>query len=244
MVNTISVIDPGTPIDILMSYTNQNHEFTTHHKFAWASSLLLQSDMSQKIAYLKGLNIEPYCGGSLFELAFLRGELDELSLFLKKHNFDTIEISSGSIDISEDELKKSISKFAKDFNIIVEVGKKNQEKSEGMYPEVWVHEINMALNCGASTIVLEGRESGNSGIFRSNGELRKGLLLEIARHCPIEKLIFECSRKEDQITLIDEFGDNIGFGNISLTEVASLWALLQGLRGDTITKNTGIKWQN
>ena len=64
-----------------------------------------------------------------------------------------------------------------------------------MYPEIWINQINSALEKGASEIILEGRESSNSGIFRSNGNLRTGLLLEITSHCPLNKLIFEASKK-------------------------------------------------
>lgn len=242
--NIISVIDPGTPISILKDLTIQNSNFISHHKFAWGSSLLFQSELEEKIRFLKSHNIKPYCGGTLFEIAHQRGEIAAFRTFLLRNGFDALEISTGSTSIDKSTIRSYIEKFSQEFEVIVEVGKKDQEESEAMYPEVWVDEITTALSSGATNIILEGRESGTSGIFRPNGDLRKGLLLEIIRHCPLNKLIFECSRKQDQLEVIKLFGNDIGFGNISMLEVASLAALLIGLRGDTINKLTTIDWQN
>ena len=129
-----------------------------------------------------------------------------------------------------------------DTKVIVEIGKKDQSESDLMYPEIWIKEINNALDSGAVNIILEGRESGTSGIYRSNGELRRGLILEIASNCPLDKLIFECSRKPEQVQLIQLLNNSISFGNIPMHEVASLVALLSGLRGDTINVENNLSW--
>lgn len=238
----LSVIDKGTPLRILEAYVEQNSEYVTHHKFAWGSSLIYSSSLAQKVRVLLEHDVSPYCGGTLFELAFARNELDNFRSFLKRNEFGIVEVSSGSTEISIEEIREVVKSFAEDFTVIVEVGKKDQSLSEMMYPELWVNEISSALGAGASHVILEGRESGTSGIFRSNGEIRKGLLLEIAKHVPLDRLIFECTRKDDQISLMNHFGVSIGFGNIAIEDVASLVALQRGLRGDTVEWCQDLNW--
>ena len=136
---------------------------------------------------------------------------------------------------------KCIEIFKDEFEVILEVGKKDQNLSELMSPEVWINQINEALTAEVDYVVLEGRESSSSGIFRPNGELRKGLLIEIKAHCNIEKLIFEVPCTKDQVDILELYGEPVGFGNISICEVIKLKALIFGLRGDTIGY-AKVKW--
>ena len=243
MKNTISVIDPGCPIETFNAHLNFNEKYITHYKFAWGSSLLL-NDLSLRVKLLKERGIISYCGGTLFELAYKNNQIEKYKLFLKKHKIECVEISDGSISIEENLILNFIEEFSKDFDVIVEVGKKDNHLSEEMYPEIWVKQINNSINRGANKIVLEGRETSNSGIFRSNGELRRGLILEISKNCPIDKLIIEAPQKKDQVELIELLGPNIGFGNIPIDEVFKIVALNSGLRGDTVHKSPDIKWES
>ena len=56
--------------------------------------------------------------------------------------------------------------------MVSEVGFKDSERSERLAPERWIECIHEDLEAGASLVTLESRESGSSGICRSNGELR------------------------------------------------------------------------
>lgn len=237
----LSVIDPGTPFSVFKDYLNFNYKFISHYKFAWGSSLLLD-DIPERVRMLESKGVSAYCGGTLFEIAYMRGEINEYKTFLKRNGFSSVEISSGTVCIQPDELLCIVDEFASDFNVLVEVGKKDQSQSENMYPEMWIDQINSALSRGAQYIVLEGRESSSAGIFRPNGELRKGLLLEIFRHCPIEKLVFEAPVKKDQVALLDMLSYPLGFGNIPLQDVVKVIALVRGLRSDTLRVDSLVSW--
>ena len=238
---TISVLDPGIPFEQFLYFSRLNKKFVTHYKFGWASCFLLD-DFEDRVNHLKNIGVESYCGGSLFELAFRNNDIDNFEKFIKKKGIKTIELSNGSTNIDTETMMHFVEKFSSKFNVLFEVGKKDPIQSEEMYPEIWINQINSALEKGASEIILEGRESSNSGIFRSNGNLRTGLLLEITSHCPLNKLIFEASKKHDQISLIKKFGPSLGFGNISPYSVIKLIALIKGLRADTLSENKGINW--
>jgi phosphosulfolactate synthase len=94
--------------------------------------------------------------------------------------------------------------------------------------------IEGELKAGAHKVICEARESGTVGVFRSNGEVRSGLIDEIADQIPIEHLIFEAPQKGQQVWFIRKFGSNVNLGNILPADVISVETLRLGLRGDTL----------
>ena len=49
-----------------------------------------------------------------------------------------------------------------------------------MAPYVWVEQIEAELAAGAWKVIAEARETGTAGIYRPDGEVRMGLIDEIA----------------------------------------------------------------
>ena len=45
---------------------------------------------------------------------------------------------------------------------------------------MWVEQIERDLEAGAWKVIAEARESGTAGIYRADGEVRSGLIDEIA----------------------------------------------------------------
>ncbi len=60
-----------------------------------------------------------------------------------------------------------------------------------MAPYVWVEQIERDLEAGAWKVIAEARESGTAGIYRADGEVRSGLIDEIAHAVDPERMIFE-----------------------------------------------------
>jgi len=84
-------------------------------------------------------------------------------------------------------------------------------------------------------VITEARESGTSGICRPNGDLRTGLIEEIAESgLAMDKILWEAPNKELQILLIRRFGSQVNLGNISTSDIVALETLRLGLRGDTL----------
>ena len=113
-----------------------------------------------------------------------------------------------------------------------EVGSKNP--NDIIPPYKWVKMIQSELKAGAWKVICEARESGTVGVFRPNGEVRSGLIDEIADQIPVEHLLFEAPKKEQQVWFIKKFGSNVNLGNIQPCEVVSLETLRLGLRSDTL----------
>ncbi len=94
--------------------------------------------------------------------------------------------------------------------------------------------IESELEAGAWKVICEARESGTVGVFRPNGEIRSGLIDEIADQISIEHLLFEAPNKDQQVWFIKKFGSNVNLGNIQPAEVISVETLRLGLRSDTL----------
>ena len=148
-----------------------------------------------------------------------------------EHRFSHVEISDGTLDIPRDEKLELIADFARDFTVLSEVGSKD---SDVVYaPYQWVEWIKEELEAGAWKVITEAREGGTAGIFRKDGDMRTGLIDEIAHEVSIDDLIFEAPTKASQAWFVKHFGPNVNLGNIPPDEVIPLETLRLGLRGDT-----------
>ena len=85
-------------------------------------------------------------------------------------------------------------------------------------------------------MIAGARESGTAGIYRPTGEVRTGLIDEIAHAVDPERLIFEAPRREQQVWLLKRFGSECNLGNIAPGDVLSLETLRLGLRSDTVER--------
>src|SRR5207247_490358 len=143
-----------------------------------------------------------------------------------------VEISDGTVDMPRDAKLELISGLAREFTVLSEVGSKDAEVVYAPYQ--WVDWIKEELQAGAWKVITEARESGTAGIFRPTGEMRTGLVDEIAHEIDFRDLIFEAPAKSAQAWFIKEFGPEVNLGNIPPDEVIPLETLRLGLRGDTL----------
>ncbi len=95
----------------------------------------------------------------------------------------------------------------------------------------WIKE---ELAAGAWKVITEGREGGTSGIFRADGDMRTGLIDEIAHEISVDDVLFEAPTKSSQAWFVKQFGPNVNLGNIPPDEVIAVETLRLGLRGDTM----------
>jgi len=162
----------------------------------------------------------------------VRGKLEEYKRWLQSLGISHVEISDGTIEIPREEKLDLIRDFARDFTVLSEVGSKD---SDVVYaPYQWVEWIKEELEAGAWKVITEAREGGTAGIFRKDGDMRTGLIDEIAHEVSVEDLIFEAPTKSSQAWFVKHFGPNVNLGNIPPEEVIPLETLRLGLRGDTL----------
>src|SRR5205814_2322126 len=172
------------------------------------------------------------CGGTLFEAVVARDKVDEYKRWLTDQRFSHVEISDGTLEIARERKLELIAEFARDFTVLSEVGSKDADIVYAPYQ--WVEWIKEELQAGAWKVITEGRESGTAGIYRPTGEMRTGLVDEIAHEIDVADLIFEAPNKGSQAWFVKHFGPEVNLGNIPPEEVIPLETLRLGLRADTL----------
>jgi phosphosulfolactate synthase len=206
-------------------------EFVDIVKLGWGTSYIT-NNLEKKIALYRHFETPIVCGGTLFEAVYGRDKIDEFKSWLTEHRFSHVEISDGTLEIPRERKLELITEFARDFIVLSEVGSKD---SDVVYaPYQWVEWIKEEKAAGAWKVITEARESGSAGIFRKDGDMRTGLIDEIAHEVAIDDLIFEAPTKSSQAWFVKHFGPNVNLGNIPPDEVIPLETLRLGLRGDTL----------
>lgn len=230
-----SLIDPGLPTRYFQDVVESHGPLIDCVKFGWGTALVTK-DLREKIAVLKAHGVAFYFGGSLFEKALQKGQVEAYRSWCSAMGCEVVEISNGTLDISQADKARHIAEFARDFIVYSEVGYKDSERSINLPPSKWVEFIQGDLAAGARYAITEARESGTSGICRSNGELRFGLIEDVLA-APIDhsKLIFEAPNKTLQVFFIKKLGSNVNLGNIAFADIIGLETLRLGLRSDTLS---------
>ncbi|OUL19616.1 phosphosulfolactate synthase [Nostoc sp. RF31YmG] len=228
------LIDNGVPTGYFADVINSYREFIDIVKFGWCSSLITK-DIYQKIEFLQLNGVQFYFGGTFFEKCLTQDKLNNFYEYHKYFGCTHMEISNGTIDLSNREKAKYIAELSLEFTIFSEVGYKDAEKSQELSANNWVEYIWQDLEAGATKVITEARESGRSGICQKNGELRYGIISEILNSgINAENLIFEAPTKDLQTYFITKVGANVNLANISFDQVLSLESLRLGLRSDTL----------
>jgi phosphosulfolactate synthase len=198
-------------------------------KLGWGTAYVTRN-LGRKLDVLRGKPV--VIGGTFFEVVYVRDKLDEYKQWLRGLGISHVEISDGTIEIPRERKLELIQDFARDFTVLSEVGSKDSEVVFAPYE--WVEWIKEELEAGAWKVITESREGGTAGIFRPSGEMRTGLVDEIAHSIDFHDLVWEAPTKASQAWFVKHFGPEVNLGNIPPDEVIPLETLRLGLRGDTL----------
>jgi phosphosulfolactate synthase len=202
-------------------------------RLGWGSGVVTAC-LQRKLDLYRAAEIPVMVGGTLTELAWLHGRVDELVGWIETLGIDRIEVSSGTIEIPTDEKSRLIERLAARMTVYAEVGEKDPDAI--MAPYAWIDLIRRAFEAGAELVVCEGRASGTAGLYRGTSELRTGLVEEIAHEVGLSRLVFEAPLLRQQAWFINRFGPDVNLGNIASQDVVSLESLRLGLRSETVAK--------
>ena len=227
------VMDRGLSHGELADLVEAACPYVDYVKFGWCTGLLIPC-LKEKLDLLRRHDIGFWFGGTLFEAAYAQNRVDRLVGWFHEMGVDLIEISDGSIQIPEPEKLALIESLSKDFRVLSEVGSKDIETV--IAPSQWILHMKQELAAGAFMVVAEGRESGRAGIYRRSGEVRMGLIAEMASEATLDlgRVLFEAPQQTQQTWFIRELGSDVNLGNIRPDDVIALETLRLGLRNDTI----------
>jgi phosphosulfolactate synthase len=202
-------------------------------KLGWGTALVT-GNLRPKLERYEAHGVPVVLGGTLTEIAIRQGRVEGLIAWLRELGLRHVEVSDGTLTIEPKVKRELIETLSREFTVLAEVGSKDADFI--MAPYVWVEQIQGDLQAGAWKVIAEARESGNAGIYRADGEVRTGLIDEIAHEVDPGRLIFEAPKRTQQVWLLKRFGSECNLGNIAPDDVLSLETLRLGLRSDTVER--------
>ena len=208
-------------------------------KLGWGTSYVT-NNLERKLEVLKGKPV--VIGGTFFEACYARDRLDEYKSWLHSLGIEHVEISDGTVEIPRERKLELIADFARDFIVLSEVGSKDSEVVFAPYQ--WVRWLKEEKEAGAWKVITEAREGGSAGIFRKDGDMRTGLIDEIAHELDFHDIVWEAPTKSSQAWFVKHFGPDVNLGNIASHDVIALETLRLGLRGDTMPDFHDVKTWN
>src|SRR5215210_7654562 len=230
------VLDRGLSVAEVEGQMEVAGDFVDFVKLGWGTALVT-GNLEQKLARYRESAIPVVLGGTLTEISIAQRRVEELVEYMREHGLRHVEISDGTITLPHRDKLTLIERLAGEFTVFSEVGSKDDTRI--MAPYRWVEQIEAELEAGAWRVIAEARESGNAGIYRASGEVRMGLIDEIAHAIDFHRLIFEAPRKDQQVWFLRRFGPEVNLGNIAADDVLSLETLRLGLRSDTVRIQPG-----
>ena len=228
------VIDNGLPFGFFADAVASAASSVDAVKFGWGTCLVTDT-LDRKLACLREQDIRFWFGGTLFEKFVVQHRLDSFLELCRAWGCTTVEVSNGTIPISNQAKATYVRRCAEEFEVVSEVGFKDAGRSEAFSSAAWVDAISADLEAGASLVIAEARESGRSGICRPDGSLRRDLLDDIlSSGVDPDRLLFEAPTKELQTEFVTRLGANVNLGNIAVADVIAVETLRLGLRADTL----------
>jgi phosphosulfolactate synthase len=224
------VLDKGVPVAVLDGVLAQAAELIDVLKIGWGISYVDRT-LKQRVALCDAADILVSLGGTLLEVAAIRGRVRELRHWALEQGVRAVEVSNGLGMLTVDRKVELIRRLAADFTVLAETGAKDGRVP--VVPALWVDEMKRDLDAGARWVIAEGRESGTVGLFQGDSSVREELVEAIASHLPLDRVIFEAPLKAQQAWFIRFLGPGVNLGNVPPEETLSLETLRLGLRADT-----------
>jgi len=228
------LIDTGLFTGQFVDVVESVGEYVDLVKFGWCTALVTR-DIKRKIDVLREAGITFYFGGTLFERFVLDGMVDDFRGLCTGLGATHVEVSNGTIALSNAEKARWVAALAEDFTVISEVGFKDPGRAGAMSGTEWIDAIDLDLAAGATLVTAEARESGRSGLCHPDGRPRDAIVEDVLTSgVDVEKLLFEAPTKELQTFFIKRLGPSVNLGNVHAQDVLALETLRLGLRSDTM----------
>ncbi|WP_066058007.1 phosphosulfolactate synthase [Robertmurraya korlensis] len=228
-----ALIDNGIPLSSFIDTISSASRLIDYVKFGWGTSLITNK-LEEKIECLQEHDVHFFFGGTLFEKFLSQGRIDDYHEYCRQYGCKYVEISNGTLALTNKDKARYIRDFSKEFTVFSEVGNKDSNHHKNEDISQWVDWIQEDFEAGAHKVITEARESGTSGVCNSNGELRLDLIdCILTSGMDLESIIFEAPNKKMQTTFIKKVGPNVNLANIPFSDTISVETLRLGLRSDT-----------
>src|SRR6218665_1899262 len=224
------VMDKGISLRQAEDFLDASADYVDFVKLGFGTSIV-SKNVKEKVKLYKDAGMKVFVGGTLFEAFVIRDKFEDYLRYIDDLGLDCAEVSDGSIEVEHEQKCEYITRLARDYTVLSEVGSK--EEGVIIHPARWIKMMQNELSAGAFKVIAEARESGTVGIFHKNGSAHSMLITRIVNKVKIENIIWETPQKSQQVYFIKLFGCDVNLGNIAVDDVIPLETLRLGLRGDT-----------
>ena len=227
------VIDGGLPTGQFRDVMTSHADLVDLVKFGWGTAVVT-AQLDAKIATLQQLGIGFFFGGTLLEKHVAQGRFPEYVRLLRDHECAYVEVSDGTLPMRPGEKASYIRRLAGEFTVLAEVGYKQVDRNDAFTPADWARCALEDLAAGASYVITESREAGNTGIASTDGCCRDEVVdALLGAGIRPGRLLFEAPTKQLQTHFVERLGPDVNLGNIAPADVVGLETLRLGLRADT-----------
>jgi phosphosulfolactate synthase len=231
------VLDKGLPARELDGVLESCGAYIDIWKFGWGTAYL-DPGVEAKLECLARHGILGCVGGTLFEVAWTQGRVEEFLVWAREVGFPCVEVSRGAAPMRPDEKYDLIRTATATFTVLSEVGAKSA--FEQMPCVDWAEEVHGDLAAGATWVLTEGRESGTVGTYDAAGNVREDVVAAVLDAGGVDRVVFEAPQKDQQVWFIQHCGAGVNLANIPVAEVLGVETLRLGLRADTMRLPTAV----
>ncbi len=231
------VLDKGLPARELDGVLESCGAYIDIWKFGWGTAYL-DPGVEAKLECLAAHGILGCVGGTLLEVAWSQGRVEEFLAWAAGVGFPCVEVSRGAAPMRPDEKYDLIRMATGTFTVLSEVGAKSA--FEQMPCVDWADEVSGDLVAGARWVLTEGRESGTVGTYDAAGNVREDVVAAVLDAGGVDRVVFEAPLKDQQVWFIQHYGAGVNLANIPVAEVLGVETLRLGLRADTMRLPTAV----
>ncbi len=229
------VLDKGLDIQHTQGMIELAGEYIDVAKIGWGTSRLYPRNiLAEKVSLYNSHGIRTCPGGTFLEIASLYNKVDDFLEEAKKFGFTCVEVSDGTVSLKEQKLNIITRAADMGFTVFSEVGRKSPINDARIETAERINAITDELKAGSWKVILEGRESGDAGVYDSNGHVKSELIEHIVNATDLKNILFEAPQKKQQGWFIANYGIDVNLGNILPENVISLESLRTGMRSDTL----------
>ena len=230
------MLDKGMPELQTRALLEAAGDFVDIWKFGWGSAYI-DRQLEPKLALLARHGVRACLGGTLLEIAWSQGRVEECLRWAADAGVPLVEVSRGVMPMPLADKTRLIARATRSFTVLSEVGIKDPRRQLAL--SQWKDEVSGDLAAGAWLVVTEGRESGTVGTYDPDGVVIEEVIEAVAAVAGHERILFEAPRKDQQAWCINRFGPDVNLGNVALDDVVNVEALRLGLRADTAVLPSG-----
>lgn len=224
------MLDKGLPPQQTQALLEVAGEFVDIWKFGWGTAYL-DRGLERKLSLLAEHGVRACLGGTLLEIAWRQGRVEECLRWADGAGVPLVEVSRGVMPMPLADKARLVARAARSFTVLTEVGIKDPRRQLDIGD--WKDEVGRDLAAGAWLVVTEGRESGTVGTYDASGAVIEAVVDAVVGVAGHERILFEAPRRHQQAWCINRFGPDVNLGNVALDDVVNLETLRLGLRADT-----------